>query len=158
VSRVRLVLSRYGLDLLIGVAAVEVALTTALRDDLEHPSGPWLWFEVLAITAVVLALLARRRFPFAAPAATWLACAALSFVDGRLIVDEPGIFVVGMGAAVLLGNQRSVRQAGAGLVIVLACAGIVVANEPGATAENLVSVPVLFGIGWHVGYELRERT
>jgi signal transduction histidine kinase len=158
VSRVRLVLSRYGLDLLIGVAAVEVALTTALRDDLEHPSGPWLWFEVLAITAVVLALLARRRFPFAAPAATWLACAALSFVDGRLIVDQPGIFVVGMGAAVLLGNQRSVRQAGAGLVIVLACAGIVVANEPGATAENLVSVPVLFGIGWLVGYALRERT
>ena len=83
-SRVWLFFSKYGLDLLIVVAAVESAIGTALRDDPGHPTGPMLWFEVLAVAAVVLTLLARRRFPFAAPAVdlagavrrfpSWTAC------------------------------------------------------------------------------------
>ena len=106
VSRVWLFLSKYGLDLLIVIAAIESAISTALRDDAGHPTGTMLWLEVLAVAAVVLTLLGRRRFPFAAPAVTWLFSAALSFADGLLIVDKAGLFVAGMGAAVLLGNLR----------------------------------------------------
>jgi signal transduction histidine kinase len=157
-SRAGLLLSRHGLDLLICVAAAETAVATALRDDLEHPDGPMLWFEVVAITATVLTLLARRRFPFAAPASMWLVSAALSFVDGQLIVDQAGIFVAGLGAAVLLGNQRSARQAYAGLATTLGCAAIVVYNGQDTSAEDLVFIPVLFGIGWLIGFALRERT
>ena len=104
VSRARLFFSKYGLDVLIVIAAVESAISTARRDDPGHPTGPLLWFEVLAVTAIVLTLLARRRFPFGAPAVTWLWSAALSFVDGLLIVDKAGLFLAGMGAALLLGN------------------------------------------------------
>lgn len=158
VSRARLFFSKYGLDLLIVIAAVESAISTALRDDPGHPTGPMLWFEVLAVAAVVLTLLLRRRFPFAAPAVTWLLSAALSFVDGLLIVDKAGLFVAGMGAALLLGNLRHATEARVGLAIVLGGAAIVIYNEPDHTRGDLIFTPVLFAIGWLVGFALRERT
>lgn len=158
VSRARLFFSKYGLDLLIVIAAVESAISTALRDDPGHPTGPMLWFEVLAVTAVVLILLGRRHFPFAAPAVTWLFSAALSFLDGLLIVDKAGLFVAGMGAALLLGNLRRDTQARVGLAIVLSGAAIVIYNDPDHARGDLIFTPVLFAIGWLVGFALRERT
>ena len=158
VSRVWLFLSKYGLDLLIVVAAIETAVSTASRDDAGHPTGTMLWFEVLAVSAVVLTLLGRRRFPFAAPAVTWLSSAVLSFADGLLIVDKAGLFVAGMGAAVLLGNLRRERQARVGLAIVLGGAAIVIYNDPNHATGDLIFTPVLFAMGWLVGFALRERT
>jgi signal transduction histidine kinase len=158
VSRAWLFLSKHGLDLLIVLAAVESAVGTLLRDDPQRPTGAMLWFETLAIAAAVLGLLARRRLPFAAPATTWLMCAALSFLDGRLIASQAGVFVAGMGAALLLGNLRRDAQARLGLVIVFSGAAIVVYNDPQSAAGDLIFTPVLFSIGWLVGYALRERT
>jgi signal transduction histidine kinase len=158
VSRAWLLLSRYGLDVLIVLAAVSSAIGTATRPPSERPSGALLWFEVVAVTAVVLLLLGRRRFPFAAPAGMWLASAALSFVDGRLIVNQGGLFLGGMGAALLLGNLRRAGQARVGLVIVLVGAAIVMYNSPGASAGDLVFTTAMFGMGWLVGFALRERT
>lgn len=158
VSRARLFFSKYGLDALIVFTAVESAISTALRDVPGLPTGPKLWFEVFAVAAIVLTLLARRRFPFGAPAATWLASAALSFVDGLLIVDKAGLFVAGMGAALLLGNLRRDTQARVGLAIVLCGAAIIIYNEPNHASGDLIFTPVLFAIGWLVGFALRERT
>lgn len=158
VSRARLFFSKNGLDLLIVIAAVESAIGTALRDDPGHPTGLVLWLEVLAVAAIVLTLLARRRFPFAAPAVTWLASAALSFADGRLIVDKAGLFLAGMGAALLLGNSRNDRQARAGLAIVLSGAAVVVYNDPYHQPADVIFTPVLFAIGWLLGFALRQRT
>jgi signal transduction histidine kinase len=157
VSRAWLFLSKHGLDLLIVLAAVASAVGTVLRDDPSRPNGVLLWFEVLAVAAAVLVLLARRRFPFAAPATTWLLCAALSFLDGRLVADQGGVFTAGLGAALLLGNLRRDAQARAGLAIVLCSAAIVVYNSPTSEPGDLVFIPVLFGIGWLVGFALRER-
>jgi hypothetical protein len=103
-------------------------------------------------------LLGRRRFPFAAPAVTWLLSAALSFADGLLIVDTAGLFVAGMGAALLLGNLHRDTQARVGLAIVLSGAAIVIYNDPHHATGDLVFTPVLFAIGWLVGFALRERT
>ncbi len=158
VSRARLFFSKYGLDVLIVIAAVESAISTARRDDPGHPTGPLLLFEVLAVSAIVLTLLARRRFPFGAPAVTWLWSAALSFVDGLLIVDKAGLFLAGMGAALLLGNLPRDRQARVGLAIVLGGAAIVIYNDPNHVRGDVIFTPVLFAIGWLVGYALRERT
>jgi signal transduction histidine kinase len=158
VSRVRAFLAGHGLDLLVVITALVTAVGTLLRDDLEHPDGPLFVLGLVGITGSVLALLARRRFPFAAPATTWLVCAALSFVDEQLIVNGAGILVAGMGAAVLLGTVRNASLSRLGLVIALASAAIVVRNGPRSTGDDLISVPVMFALGWLVGWSLRERT
>ena len=157
-TRVGQFLAQRGLDVLIVLAAVEAAVSTMLRDDLVRGDGASQWLEAVAIGGAVLTLLARHRFAFGAPAATWLASAALSFVDGRLIVNQAAIFAAGMGASVLLGNQRGAREARVGLVVVVVCAAVVVLNDPGPVGDDLVSIPVLFGVGWLVGYALKERT
>ena len=158
VGRLRLLVVEHGLDALIIVAAIWSAIGTAVREDASAPTGATAWFEVLAIAAVVLTLVLRRRFPFAAPAGVWLASVALSFVDGRLVTSQGGVYVAGLGAALLLGNVRNDVQARIGLAIVLGGAAIVVYNDPTHHSGNLVSTPVAFAIGWLVGYALRERT
>ena len=65
-----------------------------------------------AVAVVVSPLFARRRFPFAAPAAYWLIAAALTFVDGLLIPFVGSLGIVGLATAFLLGNLRDNRQAG----------------------------------------------
>jgi signal transduction histidine kinase len=140
------------------MAAVVGAAGTAMRTDPSAPTGAGTWLEVVAIAGIVLVLLLRRRHPFAAPAAVWLASAALSFVDGELVTSQGVVFIVGLAAALLLGNIRNDVEGRIGLVIVVGCAAIVVHNQPDHTAGNLVSTPLLFAISWLVGYALRERT
>jgi len=152
------VLSTYGLDALIVLAAVWSAVGTALRQDRYLPIGIMLWVEVVAIAVLVLLLLLRRRFPFGVPAVLWLVSATLSFVDGRLITSQPGVFVAGLGSALLLGSLRSDVQSRVGLAIVLGGAAIVVYSDPTHEVGNLVFTPIQFALGWLVGYALRERT
>jgi signal transduction histidine kinase len=146
----------YGLDVLVAIAAVEIALEVALRDD---PQGPETtpWFGVPAMALVVLALLGHRRFPFAAPASVWLLAAAVSFVDGRLVTFTAVASVAGIVAAFLLGNLRDAAQARLGLAIVLIAATIVAYNDPSHAAADLIFTPLLFAIGWIAGFAMRER-
>jgi signal transduction histidine kinase len=147
----------YGFDLLVVIAAIESAIETALRHDPPGQPGPASWFAVPAVALVVLSLLARRRFGFAAPAALWLLSAALSFVDGRLVTEPAGVFLTGMAAAFLLGNIPNPVQARLGLAVVLGCAAIVVYNIPDRAAVQFVFTPLLFAIAWLAGFALRER-
>jgi signal transduction histidine kinase len=148
---------RYGLDALIVFAALEGALEVALRSD---PSAPRItvWLAAPAAAAIVLPLLWRRRFSFGAPAAVWLLAAALSFVDGRLVVFSVSTLAAGMAAAFLLGNLRDGRQAGIGVAVLLGGAAIVVYNDPARTAGGAVFVPILAGLVWLAGFALRKRT
>ena len=150
--------SKYGLDLLIVIAAVQGAVATAMRDDPDRPTGPLLWFEVAAIAGVVLVLLGRHRFPFAAPAATWLLSASLSFVDGRLVVSQAGVYVAGLGAALLLGYLRHEVQSRVGLALVVGGAATVIYNDPRQAVGDLLFTTMPFAISWLVGFALRERT
>ena len=71
-GRIGFLAHRYGLDLLIVLAAIVGAVEVAFRDDaLRAPRTP-LWFAVAAVALLALPLLGRRQFPFAAPAAVWL--------------------------------------------------------------------------------------
>jgi signal transduction histidine kinase len=157
VSRVWRFVAAYGLDLLIVGAAVESAVGTTLRHDADVPTGGRLWFEAIAIAVVVLVLCARRRFPFGAPTVTWLASAALSLVDRQLITSQAGVFLAGMGAALLLGGVRRGQLARVGLLVVLGCAAVVVYRDPTHGPANLVFTPLIFAVGWVVGFALRER-
>jgi signal transduction histidine kinase len=157
VSRAWRFLAAYGFDILVVGAAVECAVGTILRTDAGHPNGARLWLEALALAAVILVLCARRWLPFAAPMLTWLGSAALSLVDGQLVTTQAGGFLAGMAAALLLGGVRRGPLARVGLLVVLGCAAIVVYQDPTHGAANLVFTPLLFAVGWVVGFALRER-
>ena len=151
-------LRRHGLDLLIVVGAVGAGLEVAFGDN--GPTAPTAsqWFSVPAVGLVVLALLGRRRWPFAAPAALWLAAAALSFADGRLVTDTASLTAAGVAAAFLLGQVRDVVQLRVGLAVVVASAAIIVWNDPTHSAGDYVFTPALFAIAWLAGFALRERS
>lgn len=157
-SRVWRFFAAYGFDILIVGAAAECAVATILRTDAGHPTGARLWLEALALAAVVLVLCVRRWFPFAAPVLTWLGSAALSLVDGQLVTTPAGGFLAGLVAALLLGGVRRGPLARLGLLVVLGCAALVVYRDPTHSAANLVFTPLLFSVGWVVGFTLRERS
>jgi signal transduction histidine kinase len=142
-------------------AVVAGSLVSALEVVLEHGSSgaptTTELFTVPTAAAVVLALLGWRRFAFVAPAVLWLLAAAVAFVDGRLIVSTQAVFLAGLVAAFLLGNQQDTRLGRAGLAIVLGGAAIVVFEDPRHTAGELVFTPIVFALGWLVGFALRER-
>jgi signal transduction histidine kinase len=147
----------WGLDVLVVAAAAVSAVGTVLRNDAELPDDLQLWFEVAALSVVLLALCARRQLPFLAPAFVWIGSAALSFLDSRLITGQPGVFLCGMGAAVLLGSLRRGLQNRVGLAIVVVCAGVVITNDPTQDLADLVFTTALFVVAWLVGFALRDR-
>jgi signal transduction histidine kinase len=87
----------------------------------------------------------------------WLAGAACSFLDGRLVVGTFAVAAAGMAAAYLLGNLRDDRQARLGLAIVLGAAVVIVSNDPDHRTAAYLFVPAQFAIFWIAGYALRER-
>jgi signal transduction histidine kinase len=157
VRRVKALLRSYGFDVLIVLAAVEMAAEVALRYG--APDGPTSpkWFAVPATALIVLPLVARRRFPFAAPVAVWVVAALLSFVDGRLVGFTTAASVAGLVAAFLLGNLPDRVQARVGLVVVLAGAATLMYNNPSHTLGELIIIPTMFLIGWLAGLALRQR-
>ena len=158
-SRARYVTREYWFELLIACLAVACVLELVIGRNSPGAPTTTLWFTVPAVALLVLPLFARRHFPFAAPAAYWLAAAALSYVDGLLIPFIGSLGVVGLATAFLLGNLRDSRQAGIGLAVVLGSIVIVVDNIPGSeTASELIFIPLRFVFAWIAGYALRERS
>jgi signal transduction histidine kinase len=147
----------YWFELLIGALGIAAMLELIIGRDSPGAPDTTLWFAVPAVAVLVLPLFARRRFPFAAPAAYWLMAAAISFVDPVLIPFMVSLFPVGLASAFLLGNQRDNRQAWTGLAVVLGSITTVVYNIPGHLTAELIIIPVDFGISWAAGFALRER-
>jgi signal transduction histidine kinase len=158
VSRIRYVAREYWFELLIAFLAIAGMLELVVGRDSPGAPPTTLWFAIPAVAVLVLPLFARRRFPFAAPAAYWLLAAALTFIDGLLVAFVGSLGVVGLATAFLLGNLRNGLKAGAGLVIVLVGIVIVVYNIPGPQpAGDFVFIPLRFVVAWVAGYALRER-
>jgi signal transduction histidine kinase len=147
----------YWLEAAAAAAALEAALEVAFRQDAANAPQTSTWFAAPAVALIVLPLLMRRRWPFPAAAAVWLLAAALSFVDGRLVVFSASLYAVGMAASFLLGNLQEARQSRLGLLIVLGGAVIVVHNSPGSTAGSYIATPALFAMLWLAGLALQQR-
>ena len=157
VSRIRYVAREYWFELLIAFLAIAGMLELAVGRDspAAPPTTPWIAIPTVGV--LVLLLLARRRFPFAAPAGYWLLAAAISFGDGVLLAFVGSLSIVGLASAFLLGNLRNPLKAGVGLIVVLVGIVIVVYNIPGETVSDLVFIPLRFVVAWVAGYALRER-
>jgi hypothetical protein len=125
-TRISYLAREYWFELLIAVLAIAAMLELVIGRNSPGAPSTTLWFAVPAVALMVLPLFARRRFPFAGPAAYWLGAAALSFVDGMLVPFMVALFPVGLASAFLLGNLRSSRQAWTGLAV----AGVTVRYSP----------------------------
>jgi signal transduction histidine kinase len=143
------------------VAVVIAALASALEVVLKHggSQAPTTteWFAVPAVVVVPLALLGWRRFAFGAPAALWVLAAAVTFIDGRLLVSTKAVFIAALAAAFLLGNQRDGSRGRMGLATVLGGCAVIVYNDPRYSAGELVFTLILFALAWLVGFALREH-
>ena len=157
VSRLGYLGRRYGFDALIAVLAIQAIVVVAVRRDAPDAPQTPLWFGLPAIAVILLPLVARRQFPFGAPATYWLGAVVASFVDGRLVPFPGGLYVLAMASAFLLGNVRDALQARLGAVIVVGGAAIIINNLPAHSTAEQVFIPVVFGISWLAGFALRER-
>ncbi len=158
VSRFRSLTRAYWFEMTIALLALLGLVELVISDDTPGAPPSSLLFGFSAVAVLVPTLLARRRYPFAGPAAYWLLAAGISFVDAQLLPFMQSFFVIGMAAAFLLGNVRDPLRSLIGLPIVLGCAVVLVYNIPGTTTSELVFVPLEFGISWLGGYALRERS
>jgi signal transduction histidine kinase len=158
VTGLKTLVRRYGFDALIVLLVVAATIEVSVRRDAANAPTTTRWFCVPAIAVMVLLLLARRPYPFAAPAGYWLLAVALSFVDGRLIPFMTSVFVIGMAASFLLGNLRDGLKARIGLGVTVGSAVVIVYNSPTHSASELVFIPLLFGICWLAGFAVRERS
>jgi signal transduction histidine kinase len=102
-------------------------------------------------------LLARRRFPFGAPAAVFIYCAAVSFFEGRLVTFPFGIFLAVLTCSFLFGMLPERRQAVSGLGIAIGAAAIVTHNNPTQGASDVLFIGVLFTIVWLAGNALGAK-
>ncbi len=146
------------MDAIIVCLAAAAALTIVTHTGSTGTDDVGVVFHAVAVVVMSLALTLRRRAPFAIPAGTWLSSATLSIVDGSLIAGQAPLSIVGMIAAVLLGDLKDHRQARAGLAVVVASAATVAYQDPTHTAGDLFFIPGLFAAGWLVGFTLHART
>ena len=145
----------HALDLLLVLAAAVGVVEVFLRDEDLSTSSP---VAALAVLLLILPLLARRRWPFLAPAWLWLLAAALSFLDGRLVVASTSVYAVGMVSAFLIGSLRDARQGRLGLAILAGSAAIIAINDPEHAMSEVLLVPAVFCLAWLGGYAQRGRT
>ncbi|MBT8225915.1 MAG: sensor histidine kinase, partial [Dactylosporangium sp.] len=149
---------RRGFDGLVVIAAIEAALEVGFRQDPARAPRLALWLAAPVAALLVLPLLGRHRWRFGAPVAVWLAAAAFSFVDGRLVELAAGLTAAGMAASFLIGQLADVVAGRLGLAVLLSSAAIIVYNDPRHSPGDFVFIPALFASAWLAGFALRERT
>jgi len=151
---------RYGFDVLVVAAALETALELAFgrnHSNGNHPPGGSLWVLIPLTVPIFLPFFWRRRYPFAAPAAVYLYCAALSFFEGSLVTFTFGIFMAVLAAAFLMGMLLDRTQSVSGLGIALGAAAIVVHNDPHQSWGDFLFISILFSIVWLAGNALSAK-
>jgi signal transduction histidine kinase len=157
VKRILRLARRHWFDALIlaglGVALAGTVLSQGERDG---PTGP-LWFDVVAIVAIVTPLLARRRFPFGAPVAVGVAVVLTSFVDERLVPLVFIPFLAGCAAVFLVGLLPERRQAAAGLVLAVGVEGLVAYRDPLGNPGAFIATAIAFGIIWTIAFALGRK-
>lgn len=149
-------LKPYAFDLLIVAAALGGMVEMALAKGPDAPTEPKAVL-VPAVLAWTLPLLARRRFPFAAPALVLAVLAAVSFYDGRATVYTFTAFVAALAALFLFGMRPDRSQALAGLALGLAASAIAMRNDPQGGYDDLLFTAIIFSLVWVAGFALRHK-
>jgi signal transduction histidine kinase len=151
-------IKRYGFDVLVLLGILETALELAFgRSNNDHAPNGSLWVLIPVSIPIFLPFFARRRYPFAAPAAVYLYCAGLSFFEGSLVTFTFAIFMAVLAAAFLMGMLPDRTQSVSGWGIALGAAAIVVHNDPHQGWADFLFISILFTIVWLAGNALSAK-
>ena len=162
-ERLTRLLRSYAVDALIVVAAVGAFIEIeAARDNygdfqMHPPLGVPIWQVALASFGMTLPLLARRRYPVAAPTTGFLVAVLLSFVDGRIVPYSGFLLLTGFGVAFLFGGRDDAREALGALAAMLVAIAVVVTNQPEWWGAQLFFLWFLFSLAWLAGFALTRR-
>ena len=158
-SRIRHIAREYWFELLIVALTISAMVQLIVNRDTPGAPTTSLWLSLPAMAALVLPLLAYRRYPFAAAASYWVIGIGVTLVDGTLIPYVDSLSVVGLAAAFLLGNLREARQAWLGLALLTTSLLLIVHYIPGEQSPNLyVFLTLRYVAAWIAGYALRARS
>ena len=158
-SRIRHIAREYWFELLIVALTISAMVQLIVNRDTPGAPTTSLWLSLPAMAALVLPLLAYRRYPFAAAASYWVIGIGVTLVDGTLIPYVDSLSVVGLAAAFLLGNLRDARQAWLGLALLTTSLLPIVHYIPGEQSPNLyVFLTLRYVAAWIAGYALRARS
>ena len=159
VSRIGHIAREYWFELLIVALTISAMVQLIVNRDTPGAPTTSLWLSLPAMAALVLPLLAYRRYPFAAAASYWVIGIGVTLVDGTLIPYVDSLSVVGLAAAFLLGNLRDARQAWLGLALLTTSLLLIVHYIPGEQSPNLyVFLTLRYVAAWIAGYALRARS
>jgi signal transduction histidine kinase len=155
--RLRRLGRRYWFDFLL-LVGLGLALAGAVigQGDTDGPTGP-LWFDLLAIVAILTPLFARRRFPFGAPAAVGVGAVLTSFVDERLVPFDFIIFLASCAAVFFIGLLQERAQAVAGLLLAWGVVAVVAYRDPIGNLDGFIATSVIFGIVWTIAFAVGRK-
>jgi len=133
-------------DVLVVGVAVAAELEIVLRD----LYGPQ-WLLLTAVWLYTLPLLARRRWPLAAPLFVIIVQVLVSFLD------VPGSVRAYVLAFWVLASDNTLREAVLGLLVGLAGIVVVALEDPRVLPREAFSVAVYASLTWLAGLALRQR-
>jgi signal transduction histidine kinase len=148
---------RYWFDALV-LAGIGVGLAgvVAGQGRTDGPTGP-LWFDILAIVAILSPLVVRRRFPFGAPLAVGGAVVLTTFVDARVTPYAFVPFLAGCAAVFLVGLLRDRSLAAAGLALALGVEALVAYKDPKGNLGAFIATTVILAILWTIAFALSRK-
>jgi signal transduction histidine kinase len=151
---------RYAFDVVILVGAAAAVLEMrSISERAPDPEVPvaslWLLIPVALLTT--LPLLARRRWPFGAPASVFVTAGVSSFFEGALLPYSGTLFLGILASTFLFGRLRDRFEAVVGLVIAMATVVVVGWNDPVKSVDEYVSVPTIMAIVWLAGFALSRK-
>jgi signal transduction histidine kinase len=150
---------RFWFDGVIVGLAVLSAVEVIFRLDEEpndHLRGTT-WLMAIAVAALLLPLLGRRRWPFGAAAAVFVVAIALSFWNGRLTTYAAGTFLAVICATFLFGMLWERERSPIGLGIAIGAAAVVVYNDPQQGIGDFGFIALTFTIAWLGGLALGSQ-
>ena len=148
---------RYAFDVFVVVGAIEGIVEVLLtRGDEDSVDGS-LWVLITTVLVMTLPLLARRVWPFGAPASITVAAGAISFLEGQAVPYLFVTFLAVVSASFLFGMLRDRVQAVIGLGLVWMVGAVVTYNDPGSDDLDQFFTLIVFGAAWLAGLALSRR-
>jgi signal transduction histidine kinase len=151
--RFRRFIEDHGLDAMIVLLFVLAEIELWVADEIDGPK------PVLIVGAALwtLPVLARRRFPFAAPATAAVAVAVEAAVASQSISGSAASVLLVLVLGAVFGQQGFTARGVAGWALLMAVIAVVVAVDPNGGPSDFVPVSLIATVAWLTGLAFRER-